>query len=114
MAGNLRQEMKGMGIVETPGNLMQYWLDTLKANMHTILCFSPVGPKFRTRARKFPGLISCAMIDYFHAWPLEALNSVALRHLNTVQFSSEELRQSIASNMADVHISIKDAAKLFL
>jgi dynein heavy chain len=81
MAGNLRNEMKGLGIVETPGNLMQYWLDTLKANMHTILCFSPVGDGFRTRARKFPGLVSCAMIDFFHAWPVEALNSVAMRYL---------------------------------
>ena len=81
-----------MGIVETPDNLLAYWMDTLKANMHTILCFSPVGDAFRTRARKFPGLISCAMIDYFHAWPPEALESVAMRYLKDTPFSSEELR----------------------
>lgn len=114
MAGNLRQEAKGLGIVETPGNLMQYWLDTLKSNMHTILCFSPVGDDFRTRARKFPGLISCAMIDYFHAWPEEALYSVGMRYLKDTPFASEELRSSIAQNMADVHMSIKDASRLFL
>jgi len=114
MAGNLRNEMKGLGIVETPGNLMQYWLDTLKGNMHTILCFSPVGEGFRTRARKFPGLISCAMIDFFHAWPAEALNSVAMRYLQETEFTSDELRRAVAQDMADVHMSIKDAAKMFL
>lgn len=114
MAGNLRQEMKSLGIVETPDNLMNYWLDTLKANMHTILCFSPVGDGFRTRARKFPGLISCAMIDFFHAWPPEALRSVAMRYLKDTPFESEELRVNIAENMSDVHMSIKAAAKLFL
>jgi dynein heavy chain len=81
-----------MGIVETPGNLLQYWMDTLKSNMHTILCFSPVGDAFRLRARKFPGLISCAMVDYFHAWPPEALYSVAMRYLKDTPFATEELR----------------------
>ena len=43
MAGNLRQEMKSEGIVETPENLMNYWLEKLKSNMHCLLCCSPVG-----------------------------------------------------------------------
>jgi dynein heavy chain len=114
MAGNLRQEAKGEGIVETPGNLLNFWLEKLKANMHTILCFSPVGDPFRIRARKFPGLISCAMIDYFHAWPPEALNSVALRYLKETKFASDELRDLVALDMADVHISIKQIAKKYL
>lgn len=82
--------------------------------MHTILCFSPVGDPFRIRARKFPGLISCAMIDYFHSWPPEALYSVGMRYLKDTKFSSEELRSSIATDMSDVHISIKMVAKKFL
>ena len=113
MAGNLRQEMKGMGIVETPENLLQYWLDTLKANMHTILCFSPVGDAFRTRARKFPGLITCAMIDYFHAWPPQALNSVAMKFLSEIQLQNDQQREDIATYMASVHLSIKECAKRF-
>lgn len=113
MAGNLRQEMKSEGIVESPGNLIKYWMERLKANMHTILCFSPVGDPFRIRARKFPGLISCAMIDYFHAWPPEALNSVALRYLQDTEFVNDELRQLIALDMSEVHISIKKVARQF-
>ena len=88
LASNLRSEAKQKGILDTAPALETYWRDKLKANMHTILCFSPVGDGFRTRARKFPGLISCAMIDYFHAWPPEALESVAMRYLKNTPFES--------------------------
>ena len=60
LAGGLRNEAKGNGIVDTPDAIFQYWKDVLKSNMHTLLCFSPVGEQFRIRARKFPGLINCA------------------------------------------------------
>lgn len=43
--------------------------------LHVVLCFSPVGDKFRVRARQFPALVSCTVIDCFHAWPGEALIS---------------------------------------
>ena len=89
LASNLRQEATRHGIPDTPANLEQYWKDKLRNNMHTILCFSPVGDAFRTRARKFPGLITCAMIDYFHAWPPEALMSVAMKYLSEVQLTND-------------------------
>jgi len=54
------------------------------------------------------------MIDFFHAWPAEALNSVAMRYLQETEFTSDELRRAVAQDMADVHMSIKDAAKMFL
>ena len=91
-----------------------FWHDKLKANMHTILCFSPVGDAFRIRARKFPGLINCSMIDYFHAWPKEALISVATRYLIETELDSDELRDSIALNMAEVHLSINRANAQYL
>jgi len=112
--GNLRNQAKGEGILDTPETLLEYWFDTLKANMHTILCFSPVGDAFRVRARKFPGLINCSMIDYFHAWPKEALISVASRYLNEVKFASDDLRDQIALNMSEVHLSIDVANAKFL
>lgn len=42
-----------------------------------MLCFSPVGQKFRDRARKFPALFNECTIDWFLPWPEEALVSVA-------------------------------------
>ena len=42
-----------------------------------VLCFSPVGFTLRTRARKFPALVNCTAIDWFHSWPQLALQSVS-------------------------------------
>ena len=42
----------------TPENAMSWFLDRVKANLHVVLCLSPVGEKFRSRALKFPGLTS--------------------------------------------------------
>lgn len=46
-----------------------------------ILCFSPVGHTLRIRARKFPAIVNCTAIDWFHAWPQEALVSVSRRFI---------------------------------
>lgn len=43
----------------------------VRRNLHVVLCFSPVGDKFRIRARQFPALINCVAIDWFHTWPSE-------------------------------------------
>lgn len=42
-----------------------------------VLCFSPVGFTLRTRARRFPALVNCTAIDWFHPWPQLALQSVS-------------------------------------
>ena len=44
---------------DPPANeLYSYFLDRLRDNLHIVLCFSPVGQKFRERARKFPALFN--------------------------------------------------------
>ena len=45
-------------VAPTPENAMNWFLDRVKMNLHVVLCFSPVGEKFRSRALKFPGLTS--------------------------------------------------------
>ena len=37
--------------------------------LHVVLCFSPVGDKFRVRARQFPALVNCMVYDWFLPWP---------------------------------------------
>ena len=39
----------------TNENLYEYFLSRARANLHVVLCFSPVGEKFQNRALKFPG-----------------------------------------------------------
>jgi len=38
---------------------------------------SPVGDQLRVRCRKFPSLVDCCTLDWFAAWPEEALISVS-------------------------------------
>ena len=49
------------------------------------LCFSPVGEAMRARARKFPGLVNCTVIDWFQPWTADALFDVALKFLTPIE-----------------------------
>jgi len=53
-----------------------------------VLCFSPVGTTLRVRSRKFPAVVNCTSIDWFHEWPEEALVSVSSRFLAEVELIS--------------------------
>lgn len=50
-----------------------------------ILCFSPVGSVLRVRARKFPAVVNCTAINWFHEWPEDALVSVSARFLQETE-----------------------------
>ena len=61
-----------------------------------VLCFSPVGNTLRVRGRKFPALVNCTCIDWFHEWPQEALISVSMRFLNELEIVPANIKQSVA------------------
>ncbi len=63
------------GVADTWDNLYSFFLNRVRDNLHVMLCFSPVGNKFSTRAQQFPGLINGCTIDWFLPWPEEALTS---------------------------------------
>lgn len=111
--GKIRGEAKSMGVLDAPEHLMNFFINKVRKNLHMGLCFSPVGDAFRFRARQFPALINCTTIDWFHAWPRDALVGVANRFLAKIEFPSEEISEAIAQHMANVHLSIDDANQQF-
>jgi len=111
--GKIRGEAKSMGILDAPEHLMTFFINKVRKNLHMGLCFSPVGDTFRFRARQFPAIINCTSIDWFHAWPRDALVGVAQRFLAKIEFPTDEIRDSIAEHMANVHLSIDDANNEF-
>ena len=68
-----------------PGGLWRLFVQQCRANLHVVLCMSPIGDAFRTRLRQFPSLVNCCTIDWFTAWPQDALQTVAEQFLTTVE-----------------------------
>lgn len=99
IVNNIRPAVKGDGIADTKDNCWKYFIDRIKRNLHMSLCFSPVGDAFRNRAKKFPALVNCTVIDWFHAWPEDALLSVAQKFLADVEMDDESIRGGIEKFM---------------
>ena len=78
-----------------------------------ILCFSPVGNTLRIRGRKFPALVNCSNIDWFHEWPVEALVSVSVKFMEKLLPVPEDIRASIAAFMAHVHQTVTDMSVIY-
>jgi len=65
--------------------IWQDFLNKCKNNVHIVLAMSPIGDDFKRRLRMFPSLVNCCAIDWFLAWPQEALASVANHFIKDVE-----------------------------
>ena len=50
---------KAAGISPDAAACWQFFLSKVRANLHVVICFSPVGPDFGTYAKRFPALVNC-------------------------------------------------------
>ncbi|PAA70380.1 hypothetical protein BOX15_Mlig025839g1 [Macrostomum lignano] len=88
----------------TNENLEEYFFARTKQNLHVVLCFSPVGEKFRSRALKFPALTSGCTVDWFQRWPRDALIAVAENFLSKFDIEcSDTVKTQIIESMGVVH-----------
>ena len=94
--------------------LYAFFVTRVRANLHIVLAFSPIGDAFRDRLRKFPALINCCTIDWFTAWPEDALLAVAQRFLAPVSFSSDSIRESIVTICQKMDLNVRDLSDEFL
>uniref|UniRef100_A0A2K6DCQ0 Dynein axonemal heavy chain 17 n=1 Tax=Macaca nemestrina TaxID=9545 RepID=A0A2K6DCQ0_MACNE len=84
------------------------------SHTQVILCFSPVGSVLRVRARKFPAVVNCTAIDWFHEWPEDALVSVSARFLEETEGIPREVKASISFFMSYVHTTVNEMSRVYL
>ena len=90
-------KVKALGKIPDRGTCWEYFITQIRKNLHVILAFSPVGDAFRTRARKFPAIVNCTVIDWFQPWPFEALFSVGKKFLAGMELGNQGIRTAIES-----------------
>lgn len=85
---------------------MPQYINRVRANIHIVLCMSPLGEAFRTRLRMFPSIVNCCTIDWFMEWPDEVRE---LRFRRTRYFvRGMRLRDSVHRTSITMNDSIID------
>ena len=93
----------------TNENLYDYFLSRVRQNLHVVLCFSPVGEKFRKRGLQFPGLVANCTIDWFLRWPRDALVAVADHFLSSFNIvCTDAIKKELVQCMGSVHDGVAE------
>ncbi|XP_063594554.1 LOW QUALITY PROTEIN: dynein axonemal heavy chain 7-like [Penaeus indicus] len=108
-----RQRDKSKQTDGSPAALWSLFVERVREQLHVVLAMSPCGEAFRNRLRKFPALLSCCTIDWFQAWPEDALEAVALRLLQGVELPAETLKGCV-SLCQYFHTSTQELSDRFL
>uniref|UniRef100_A0A8C2LLZ8 Dynein axonemal heavy chain 17 n=1 Tax=Cricetulus griseus TaxID=10029 RepID=A0A8C2LLZ8_CRIGR len=111
---SMRPQVKSLGMNDTREACWKFFIEKVRKQLKVILCFSPVGSVLRVRARKFPAVVNCTAINWFHEWPEDALVSVSARFLQETEGIQPEVKTSISLFMAYVHTTVNEMSKLYL
>ncbi|XP_046403326.1 dynein axonemal heavy chain 7 [Ischnura elegans] len=85
-----RQKDKSQQTDGSPLALFNLFVNSVKEQLHVVLAMSPIGSEFRNRLRMFPALVNCCTINWFQAWPEDALVAVATKFLSEVELTEAE------------------------
>ncbi|RDD45105.1 Dynein heavy chain 7, axonemal, partial [Trichoplax sp. H2] len=97
----------------SPLALFSLFVERVRNSLHIVLAMSPIGEAFRNYLRKFPSLVNCCTIDWFHSWPEDALHIVAQRFLEDTDLSENILKGCV--NMCKLfHKSTSDLSSAYL
>jgi len=104
-----QNEREGDGSMTT---MFAYFVERCRDLLHICLAMSPIGDAFRRRLRMFPSLINCCTIDWFRAWPADALDAVASTFLEEVEMETD-VRSSVVEMCKTFQIQTRDLAEKF-
>uniref|UniRef100_UPI00398F1A35 dynein axonemal heavy chain 11 n=1 Tax=Pristiophorus japonicus TaxID=55135 RepID=UPI00398F1A35 len=106
----IRMELRGLGLLDTRENCWHFFIDRIRQQLKVVLCFSPVGFVLRMRARKFPAVVNCTAIDWFHPWSQIALESVSHSFIEKIDGLEPEVKSSISRFIAHAHICVNEVS----
>ncbi|KAA3677673.1 dynein heavy chain, axonemal, partial [Paragonimus westermani] len=104
---------EGRKIDSTPLAMYSYFTERVRKHLHIVIATSPIGDSFRARLRMFPSLINCCTIDWFHVWPEDALEMVANKYFEEIEFA-ENTRESCVYICKYFHESVRKLSDKFL
>ncbi|GLC60993.1 hypothetical protein PLESTB_001703700 [Pleodorina starrii] len=99
-------------VLESAVDLWAYFVDKTRDNLHIVLAMSPIGDAFRERLRQFPSLVNCCTIDWFTAWPDDALEAVAMKFLREVDLTSAQ-RLAVMRQCKMFHEDVRQLSEAF-
>ncbi|KAH9113497.1 hypothetical protein AeMF1_012304 [Aphanomyces euteiches] len=94
-------------IAATKLNIFACYVGLVRQNLHLVLCMSPLGGTFRDRIRMFPSLVNCCTIDWFSEWPAQALQSVAMNALTTVDLKLGDQVGAVVNVFQNMHQTVE-------
>ncbi|KAM4697873.1 dynein axonemal heavy chain 11-like [Rhinophrynus dorsalis] len=110
IVSSTRMELRSLGLPDSRENCWQFFIDRIRRQLKVVLCFSPVGFTLRTRARKFPALVNCTAIDWFHTWPQAALQSVSSSFIEKLDGVDPQVKTSISQFITFAHTSVNEVS----
>ena len=106
-----RDAVRAAGKPETRNTIYQFFVQRCRDNLHIILCMSPIGGQFRDRLRMFPSLVNCMTIDWYSAWPHDALLNVAQRSLAKVDLGSDSVKRLVCEMAVHMHLTVGESSE---
>jgi dynein heavy chain len=110
----VRPFAKAAGKFDNRDNILAHFTYLVRENLHIVLAFSPIGDKFRARCRRFPSLVNCCTIDWYSAWPQDALFSVADYFFKSnAELGIADVQHELCQICVKIHSSVSEISGRF-
>ena len=109
----LLKNAKKEGYNNDPTSVWRYYLSKVRQYMHVALCFSP-GTSFRTKAKRFPAIANCTVIDWFHPWPESAFASVGSKIISKAKVGDSDLARAVEGFFTSSYTALGRMCKSYL